>query len=96
MTLASASRTSTHTWTVRTTDVAAFAPPPLPVWLVSIPTTASDGRQGVQLFAVPASSAHDAIGLATLRAATAGSAARRRGAALDLDRPATVRPAGGL
>ncbi|WP_159401099.1 hypothetical protein [Streptomyces sp. NRRL B-24484] len=61
---------------------------------MSIPTTATDGRKGVQLFAVPASSVHDALTLATRRATTADAAARRRGAALDPDRATTALPAG--
>ncbi|QKW23891.1 hypothetical protein HUT16_36590 [Kitasatospora sp. NA04385] len=68
--------------------------PPLPVWLVTVPTAAADSRGGVQVFAVRAATVPDALALAESRAATPSAVLRRRGAAADLAQ-ATAAPAAG-
>ncbi|WP_405010314.1 hypothetical protein [Kitasatospora sp. NBC_01539] len=70
---------------------AAFPPVEAPLWLVSAPTVAPDGRAGEQSFVVPAVTLGEALVAAGRRAATRAAAGRRRGARIDLDRATAVR-----
>ncbi|GJF27671.1 hypothetical protein KNE206_03710 [Kitasatospora sp. NE20-6] len=70
---------------------AAFPPVEAPLWLVSAPTVAPDGRAGEQSFVVPAVTLGEALATAGQRAATPAAAGRRRGARIDLDRATAVR-----
>lgn len=57
----------------------------LPMWLVTMPTVASDGACGMQLFAVRTGSAAQAIADATVHAGSTKAVLRRRGARICIE-----------